>query len=232
MSKQYCAEPKGRKFLSAAAFILTLVIMAALNVLRKYADSKYPQYMPDSTGLPEKVIIGIMIAFAAVYIVFIVLLLPMWYKTIRYVISDKEIISCSGLFSRTYRIMKLSAVQHAVRVSMPLSRITCFNFISIDALGGSMLLMFLSESSCAEIMKIFRSEQPKPPAKQPQTVKKPAARNTAENYTVSYSSDGGETYSYADSPYLYAPGLAEDYMDFTQLSFGDIDRSGGKEGEP
>lgn len=227
LSKQYCAEPKGRKFLSAAAFILTIVIMILLNILRKYADSKYPQYMPDAPSLPEKMITALMIIFAAVYVVFIVLLLPMWYKSIRYVINDREIISCSGIFSRTYRIMKLSAVQHAVRISMPLSRITCFNFISLDALGGSMKLMFLSEANCNEIMKIFRSgsaEQPqkKPDAERQRTQRAPLPADTSDSYSVTYSSDGGDSYTYADSPYLYAPGLADDYRNFTQLSFGDL----------
>lgn len=61
MTKQYTSDPKGRKFLSAAAFLLTLVIIFALNILRQYVKEKFPQYLPDTTSLPEKLIIVLMI---------------------------------------------------------------------------------------------------------------------------------------------------------------------------
>lgn len=129
MSRNYSSDPKGRKFISVTAFLLTIVLLVLLNILRLYAMDKFPQYMPDTQALPVRVISALMIIFAAIYVVFIVILLPMWYKSIRYVITDDEIISYTGIFTRTYRIMKISSVQHAVRVSLPLSKYTGFNFI-------------------------------------------------------------------------------------------------------
>ena len=158
MTKTYCSDPRGRKFLSTFAFLMTLVVIFLLNVLRLYVAEKFPQYLPDMSrvkSLPERVILGIMLALLIIYVIFIVILLPMWYKSIKYTVTDKEIISRTGLFSRTYRIMKLSAVQHAALVTMPLSGFTCFNFISIGALGGNLMLMFLSRKDCSEIMDIL-----------------------------------------------------------------------------
>lgn len=221
MTKQYTSDPKGRKFLSAAAFLLTLVIIFALNILRQYVKEKFPQYLPDTTSLPEKLIIVLMIIFAAIYVVFIVIFLPMWYKTIRYIMKDNEIISCSGLISKTYRIMKLSAIQHASRISLPFSKYTCFNFISLNALGGSMLLMFLSAGDCREIMDIFeRSIAPKSNRKQP--VQQPATKG---KYSLSRS-DGSADYVYTDNSSLLSSEEISDVLDgyssFRQLSFDDI----------
>lgn len=221
MTKQYTSDPKGRKFLSTAAFLLTLVIIFALNILRQYVKEKFPQYLPDTASLPEKLIIVLMIVFAAVYVVFIVIFLPMWYKTIRYIMKDNEIISCSGLISKTYRIMKLTAVQHASRISLPFSKYTCFNFISLNALGGSMLLMFLSEKDCREIMDIFEHSIA-PKSKQTQTVQQPAP---AGKYSLSRS-DGSADYVYTDNSSLLSSEEISDVLDgyssFRQLSFDDM----------
>lgn len=241
MTKQYRSDPRGRKFLSAAAFFLTLVILAALNILRGYVKEKFPQYIPDTSIIPERLVTAVMIALAAVYVVFIVILLPMWYKTIRYTVKDGEIIARSGLFSRTYRIMKLSAVQHASKLSLPLSDITCFNFISLNAMGGSMIMMFLSEKDCIQIMAMFD---------RPATAAKKQHVPERNKYSLSKAEErAGADYVYTDNSSLLSSDEISDVFDnysgFTQLSFGetpsgksssvqlsfsDLDRRNGGEG--
>ncbi|MGN0643223.1 MAG: PH domain-containing protein [Huintestinicola sp.] len=156
MTEVFTSDIKGKHFLSAAALVLTIVIIKALDFLREYVSEKFPQYLPESkVTLPERVIIALMIIFAAVYVVFILILLPMWYRTIRYTVTDREIISDTGLISKTHRIMKLSAVQNAALVSMPFSKYTGFNFISVNALGGRLILMFLSDKDSIKVMKLI-----------------------------------------------------------------------------
>ena len=131
--RTYHSDHRGRHFISLAAFLITIIILIALNILRLYIRDKYPQYLPDMTivkSVPEKVITAVMIVLAAVYLVFIVVILPKWYKTFKYVVNNGKITSYSGLFSRTYRIMRISSIQHASFWSMPFSKYTCFNFIS------------------------------------------------------------------------------------------------------
>ena len=221
MTRQYTSDPRGKKFLSAAAFVITIIIIAVLNALRKYAADKFPQYMPDSISLPEKVITGFMIAFAVIYVIYISVLLPLWYKSLRYVINDREIIARSGIFSRTYRIMKRSAVQHAVKISMPFSKVTCFNFITLSALGGRMTILFLSDRACNEIMSLFRQGRRKPPLPAPPQI------HSKEQYSVKYSSDGGNDYVFTDNSEIYTQKeLTEvlgDFENVTQLTFSEID---------
>ena len=154
-----------------------------------------------------------MIIAAAVYVVFIVILLPMWYKSLRYVINEREIISYSGIFSRTYRIMKLSSVQHAVRVSAPLSGYTGFNFIILKALGGNMPILFLSDKDCGEILELFRIRCEAKPAPE------------GGKYFVEYSpEDSG--YVYTDSSAIFSSeeisDIAEDFGSVRQLSFDEL----------
>lgn len=217
MSRNYSSDPNGRKFISVTAFLLTIVLLVLLNILRLYAMDKFPQYMPDTQALPVRVISALMIIFAAIYVVFIVILLPMWYKSIRYVITDDEIISYTGIFTRTYRIMKISSVQHAVRVSLPLSKYTGFNFIFLNALGSNMPILFLSDRDCTEILELFRKhceDKPKPKAEKP-----------TGKYFVEYSS-AESGYVYSDSSQILTSGeisdIAENFDNVTQLSFEDL----------
>ncbi len=210
MSKNYSSDPKGRRFISAAAFAVTVLLLVLLNILRLYAEEKFPQYLPDVPPMPVRVISALMMIAAAVYVVFIVILLPMWYKSLRYVINDGEIISYSGIFSRTYRIMKISSVQHAVRISAPLSKYTGFNFIVLKALGGNMPIMFLSDKDCREILDMFIARCEKKPA------------HESGKYFVEYSPENSG-YVYTDSSDIFSSqeisDIAEDFGSVRQMSF-------------
>ncbi|MCM1578983.1 MAG: PH domain-containing protein [Ruminococcus sp.] len=139
------------------------------------------------------------------------ILLPMWYKSFRYTVSDKEIISSSGIFSRTFRIMKLSAVQHVSRISLPFSEITCFNFVSVNALGGRLVMMFLSDKDCKEIMKMFGSS----------TALGVHAKNSSR-FAVEKTPQGDSDYIYKDNSGLDgAADIMGQLSGYSQISFDD-----------
>ncbi|MBQ7990741.1 MAG: hypothetical protein IJ080_04690 [Oscillospiraceae bacterium] len=153
------SDRRGRYFISLAAFVLTVIILLALNVLRLYVREKFPQYLPDMTivkSLPEKIIIIFMAVFAALYLVVIIFVLPKWYSSLKYVIDNGKITSYAGIFTRTYTIMRISSIQHAAIVSTPLSKYTSFNFISLNALGGNIIMLFLSDKDCHKILTLIR----------------------------------------------------------------------------
>lgn len=221
----YVSDPKGRKFLSAAAFLLTVVILIALNILRLYLEDKFPSYMPDidiRAQLPERIVAGLMIVLAACYVVFIVILLPMWYKTIRYTVSDRHITAYSGLFSKTTRVMKVSSVQNVSRISMPLSRVTGFNFIGINALGGRIVMMFLSEKDCEEIIAFLggRLNADPEPVPSPVYEEKPFLSG---KYAVARGSDGQLFFKDRSNLLIHEEinDIANDYSEYVQLSFED-----------
>lgn len=186
------------------------MILAALNVLRSYVHEKFPQYLPDMTivkSLPEKIIIMIMVIFASLYLVVIMLILPKWYSSLRYVIGNGKITAYAGLITRTYSIMRISSIQHASVVSTPLSKYTSFNFITLSALGGNIMMLFLSDEDCKEILKLIRDY--KSPVHQPYTV--PDERPSFDGYDLELPerTDDDRQTSMFDTA--------------TQLSFYDID---------
>ncbi|MBQ9209372.1 MAG: PH domain-containing protein [Oscillospiraceae bacterium] len=168
--KVYRSDKKGRIFISLTGFVLTVAILVVLNILRLYIADRYPQYMPDMTrvmSLPERVVRIAMVVFAVLYVVFIVVILPTWYRTFSYTLSEDRVTSLTGLFSRTQRIMRIDSIQHVTLIKLPLSKYTSFNFISLNAMGGNLMMNFLSCEDCDEIMERLShriGEAPAPPA--------------------------------------------------------------------
>ncbi len=219
--QKYYSDKKGKKFVSLAGLLLTILIIVLLNILRMYIADKFPQYLPDMTrvrSLPEKVIMAVMMLFAVIYLVFIILILPMWYKRFKYVIYDNRIVSYSGLFSRTYCIMRLDAIQHATLLSTPFSKYTSFNFIRLSALGGNIIMFFLSDSDCQKIMDTidkFTAERMNAPEKQRR--KSPAVKPTAQSV-----SEQPEKYEETDGGQLTLPEIADIIKhEMSQLAFFD-----------
>lgn len=222
MIKTFYSDKRGQKYLSAAAFVVTVITLPVLNVLRQYLSDKIPYYMP------EKIVSAIMIILAAVYIAAVIFILPAWYKRIKYILKDNEIIAYSGFFSRSYREMKLSSIQHATRISMPFSKVTCFNFIRLNALGGRMILMFLNNRDCAEIMRKLRepyAEERPPIIPLPVEPQEHNYDRTFEKYSLSYSSDENRDYVFKDNADILTSAelddILDDYSGYTQLSFND-----------
>ena len=156
--KKYCSDRNGYSFL----LILCTLAVGAVVVLLRYILNKieimYPALFEQERALPEVIIYSLMIFFAAVYVVFALIVLRFWHRSLSYVLTENEIISDAGFIVRSHQIMKYSAVQYVSRVSMPLSRISSFNFVIVSALGGRLLMMFLSDSDAEEITELIRSE--------------------------------------------------------------------------
>ena len=160
--KKYCSDRNGYSFL----LVLITLAVAAVVILLRYILNKieimYPALFEQERALPEVIIHTLMIFFVAVYVVFALIILRFWHRSLKYTLTDTAIISDAGFIVRSHQIMKYSAVQYVSRVSMPLSRISSFNFVIVSALGGRLLMMFLSDSDAEEIIEFIRSEIKEP----------------------------------------------------------------------
>lgn len=155
--KVYHSDKKGYSFLAT----LITVAVAAIIVLLKYILEKleimYPELFLKEKSLPEIIIYTIIIAFIVFYLLFTAIFLRLWHKSLVYTVTSSEILSESGFFARTKNVMKLSSIQFVTGVSLPFSKISSFNFITLGALGGTMVMMFLSDEDYAEILDILNS---------------------------------------------------------------------------
>lgn len=152
--KRFYADKKSLNFLRVAIFLALVLLAFVLNIALDYVERVFPQYIPKfNISVPEIVWWALIVLFIIAYVIFILIILPLWYKTVRFTLYTDEIEVKYGFFSKTNQYMKLSAVQYTTKVSFPLSKFTSFNFIFLNALGGRVMLMFLSDRDAEYIAK-------------------------------------------------------------------------------
>lgn len=152
--KKYYADKKSLNFLRVVTFFIIIGIIIGLKYLLYYLENRFPDYfLPVKVTVPE-IIVWIFIALlVAVYVIFLLLILPLWYRSVYYIVSDDEIVIHSGIFFKNTIYVKIAAVQYVTELRMPFSKHTSFNFLLINAYGGRLIMMFLSLSDLEEIHK-------------------------------------------------------------------------------
>ena len=152
--KKYYADKKSLKFLRVMTFFIISGIIIALKYLLDYLEERFPDYfsLPQIT-VPEIIIWAVVILLVTAYVVFLMIILPLWYRSVSYSVSADEIILKSGIFVKNTCYIKMSSVQYTTAISMPFSQYTSFNFLLISAYGGRLICFFLSHSDMAEITK-------------------------------------------------------------------------------
>lgn len=158
--KKYYADRKSLNLLRVLTFVLLIVIVIGLKYLLYRLELAFPDYFGRKENtVPEIVIWSLMGLVAAIYILYILIFLPLWYNSVKYFVTDTDIISISGVFFKSTHYMKLTAVQYATLVSAPLAKYSGFNFIIFSAHGGIMTFMFLSHEDAEEIMRVVNKRE-------------------------------------------------------------------------
>lgn len=156
--KKYYADRKSLKFLRVFTFLLIICIITALKYLLNFLEAKYPDYFAIAKMTVPEIIIWIFIGLlVTAYVIFLMIILPLWYRSVSYTLSSDEIVIRSGVFFSNTVYVKMSSIQYTTTVSMPLSKYTSFNFLLINAYGGRLVMMFLSHSDMEEIHKKIRT---------------------------------------------------------------------------
>lgn len=119
------------------ALALTIVTLIFLNIL--------PILM--------YILVGIVCATA---FVLDFILLPIYFYKTSYTVGENYISKKGGIFFTTKQYMKKSSVQYITVLKTPLSKFTAGNFIVIHALGGGIILHFLSDNDTEEIKNLMK----------------------------------------------------------------------------
>ena len=138
--KKYYADRTGIGILFVIIF-LAIVILTTLSLV-------FLSFLP----ILMWIVIGL---FAAAFFAVVIVWLPLYFKNLCYFITDEEVVANTGVFFKNKRIMKLSAVQYFTCVTTPFSEKTGFNFVVLNALGGNIIMLFLSHHDMDEIAKTF-----------------------------------------------------------------------------
>lgn len=155
--KKYYADYRSLNFLRVVTLLLTGGIIFALKYLLYYLESRFPDRfdLPGFT-IPEIIVWSVIILLVTAYVAFLMIILPLWYRSVCYMVSDDELVLRSGLFFKNTAYVKMSSVQYTTAVAMPFSKYTSFNFLFINAYGGRLVCCFLSSSDMEDINKKIR----------------------------------------------------------------------------
>lgn len=134
--KEYYADKACLKIIRLFVLVLTfLLILAAAYFF---------------TFIPIIMIITCSVFFlTGFFIVFIYL--PVYFKKIKYYVSDEKIIKISGFYFTKTQTISLCKIQYTVTMSAPFFKLCGLNFIFLYACGGVMPIMFLNERDFLEI---------------------------------------------------------------------------------
>ena len=106
-------------------------------------------------------ILGTIIVSLCIFIMFIYL--PLYFSSLKYIVTDTEIIRTGGVFIKVHQSVLFSSIQYATVVKTFLSGYTGLNFIIFFVFGGRFRLMFLSRNDTDEILRlsgtVYRKEK-------------------------------------------------------------------------
>lgn len=154
--KKYYADRTSLNILRVIAFVLLIVIGIALKYVLYIAEMKFPEYFGSGVNAVEIIVWSIAGVFAMIYIMYILIILPLWYNNARYYVTDRDVIAQTGVLVKNKHYMKLSAIQYTTRIAAPLGRKCGFNFIIFNGYGGRLMFTFLSKKDADEIIRLIQ----------------------------------------------------------------------------
>ncbi|MDE5771203.1 MAG: PH domain-containing protein [Ruminococcus sp.] len=103
------------------------------------------------------ILISTIIGAAAFFIMFAYL--PLFIKSVRYTVTETEIIKSSGVIMRFHQSVHYSSIQYTNIITTPFSQYTGLNFIVCFVYGGQIRLLFLNHKDAREILKFVEREE-------------------------------------------------------------------------
>lgn len=141
-----------RKFTPKPAALLTLRIL--ILVFTVAATVLVYVYL-DSFKTLMTVAICVLWALA---VIFALILLPIYFRRTVMYISATELSIHTGMIFLTRSHMRVSAVQYVSFLTLPFSKLTGFNFLTVHGLGGTVILPFLSTDDAKAIADALQLE--------------------------------------------------------------------------
>ncbi len=127
-----------RRGLTTLRIVLLIISAALILVINYYVPSR------DIAVAADCFIAGTVLFLMLIY-------LPLYFASVRYTVTETEIISDSGVIIRYHQAVKITSIQYSAVISSPFSKLTGLNFILFFVFGGQMNLMFLRYEDMVEI---------------------------------------------------------------------------------
>ncbi|MDE6035051.1 MAG: PH domain-containing protein [Ruminococcus sp.] len=79
--------------------------------------------------------------------------LPMFISSIKYTLTDSEIITSGGVIMQIHKSVKYRSIQYTNVITTPFSQYTGLNFIICFVYGGQIRMLFLNHADAKEILE-------------------------------------------------------------------------------
>lgn len=96
-------------------------------------------------------LISIIIGAGAFFVMFAYL--PMFIGSIKYTLTESEIITSGGVIMQIHKSVKYTSIQYKNVITTPFSQYTGLNFIVCFVYGGQVRLLFLNHADAKEIIE-------------------------------------------------------------------------------
>lgn len=126
--------------------IITFISMILLIAVRYFITAKI-----------LVILISTIIGAGAFFIMFAYL--PLFIKSVRYTVTENEIIKSSGVVMKFHQSVHYSSIQYTNIITTPFSQYTGLNFIICFVYGGQLRLMFLNHKDAREILNFMESRE-------------------------------------------------------------------------
>lgn len=135
---------------TAAKTVIQLLVLAVALIATVAAKIYLSSY--------RILMITLVALFWVAAVIFAGIMLPVYFRRTVVYVSEAEISVHSGIVFLRREHMKADSMQYFSYVKTPLSNITGFNFITVHALGATVLLPFLSKKDAEEIAALFNAK--------------------------------------------------------------------------
>lgn len=130
--------------LSAMRAAIALVAVVLIGIIHHYIPI-------------EKAVIISAIVIAALAFIAMFIYLPLYLASVKYTVTDSEIIKSSGVILKFNQSIKFSSIQYSTVIKTPMSDITGINILIFYVFGGNMRLPFLTLDDVRDILIISGS---------------------------------------------------------------------------
>ena len=134
--KHYYADKTCLKTLKIIIILLTVILIVVANYFLSF--------------IPIIMIIVSAVFFAAGFFISLIYL-PIYFKNMKYYVSNEKIIKISGFYFIKKQAIRIDKIQYTTTLSTPFSKHTGLNFIFLYVYGGMMPVMFISDHDFSEI---------------------------------------------------------------------------------
>ncbi len=140
---KYYLDKNALAILNVIIICISVCIIVVIKYLLYYKLAEY-----NAVKLAIEIVAA---GLVTIYVVWLLIILPMWYRSVCYTLSKDELRINSGVVLRKLICVKLADVQYIETLKVPIFYKASLNFLLINISGKRVVLKYLSNAHLEEL---------------------------------------------------------------------------------